>query len=228
MTVDAHVQGKREADERVKVDADGLASAPNSGASGKNDSRGGGLGRTMGGFIDPSFSWADLKWLREHTRLPIVVKGIMVAADALMAARAGVDGIAVSNHGGRNLDGAPPAILTLLEIRKLCPEVFERMEVYLDGGIRRGTDMFKALCLGAKAVGMGRPFLYAVNYGEEGVEHLIEIMRDEFETTMRLAGVTCIGELHPGLLNTLDVDHLIPKGLDALGNTHGLALKAKL
>jgi len=72
------------------------------------------------------------------------------------------------------MDSAPPAILVLLEIQRCCPEVFDHLEVYVDGGIRRGTDILKALCLGATAVGMGRPFLYSVNYGQEGVEHLIE------------------------------------------------------
>lgn len=79
-----------------------------------------------------------------------------------------------SNHGGRNLDTSPPAILVLLELQRVCPEVFGKMEIYVDGGIRRGTDILKALCLGATAVSIGRSFLYALNYGQEGVEHLID------------------------------------------------------
>lgn len=79
-----------------------------------------------------------------------------------------------SNHGGRNLDTSPPSILVLLEIQKRCPKILDRLEVYIDGGVRRGTDILKALCLGATAVSIGRSFLYALNYGEEGVGHLID------------------------------------------------------
>ena len=79
----------------------------------------------------------------------------------------------ISNHGGRNLDTSPPTLLILLELQRHSPEIFEALEVYVDGGIRRGTDVLKALCLGAAAVSIGRPFLYALKYGEQGVEHLI-------------------------------------------------------
>ena len=85
---------------------------------------------------------------------------------------------------------SPPALLTLLELHRLCPHVFDSLEVFLDGGIRRGADVLKALCLGATAVGIGRPFLYALSYGQQGVEHSIDVMRDELEVAMRLVGVT--------------------------------------
>ncbi|KAI9734811.1 MAG: hypothetical protein M1834_001889 [Cirrosporium novae-zelandiae] len=208
VTVDAPVAGKREADERVKAD-EGL-STPMSGSTSKNDAKGGGLGRIMGSYIDATLNWDDLKWLRRCSDLPIVLKGVQCAEDAMLAVRYGVDGIVVSNHGGRGLDTAPPSILTLLELQKRCPEVFGRLEVYVDSGIRRGTDILKALCLGATAVGMGRSFLYAVNYGEEGVDHLIGILKDELETSMRLVGITDLSQVHPGLVNTLDVDRLVP------------------
>jgi L-lactate dehydrogenase (cytochrome) len=109
---------------------------------------------------------------------------------------------------------SPPSLLTLLEIRRHAPEVFSSLEVYLDCGVRRGTDMVKALCLGAKAVGMGRPFLYSLTYGQEGVEHFIDIMKDELETTMRLLGITSLDQCHPRYLNLGDVEHLIPKDLN--------------
>lgn len=141
-----------------------------------------------------------------------MLKGIQSAADAERAVAAGVDGIVVSNHGGRSLDTVAPAVMVLLELRLRCPRVFDKIEVYVDSGIRRGADVVKCLCLGAKAVGMGRPFLYALNYGEEGVEKLVEVMRDEMETTMRLLGVTSVKQLHPGLLNYRDVEHLVPEG----------------
>lgn len=172
LTVDAPVPGKREADERVK--ADETLSTPMSGAKAKNDAKGGSLGRIMGGYIDASLSWDDLPWLRSCTSLPIVLKGVQTAMDARRAAELGIEGIILSNHGGRSLDTAPPPILLLLELQKNCPEVFERMEIFVDGGIMRGTDIFKALCLGAKSVGIGRGFLYALNYGVEGVEKYVD------------------------------------------------------
>ena len=172
VTVDAPVAGKREAEERVKADEN--LSVPMSGATAKNDSKGGSLGRIMAGFIDSTLSWSDIPWLRKHTSLPIVLKGVQTAMDAKKAADLGCDGIVLSNHGGRSLDTSPSPILLLLELQKCCPEVFDQLEVFVDGGIMRGTDIFKALCLGAKSVGLGRGLLYALNYGEEGVEKYIE------------------------------------------------------
>lgn len=172
VTVDAPVAGKREADERVK--ADETISAPMSGAKPKNDSKGGALGRLMASFIDSSLSWDDIAWLRRCTKLPIVLKGVQTAMDARKAADMGIDGIMLSNHGGRSLDTSSASVLVLLELQKNSPEVFDKMEVFVDGGIMRGTDIFKALCLGAKSVGIGRGFLYALNYGSEGVEKFVE------------------------------------------------------
>ncbi|OOQ82121.1 Cytochrome b2, mitochondrial [Penicillium brasilianum] len=208
VTVDAAWPGKREADERVK--ADESLSVPMSPSKAQNDKKGGGLGRVMAGFIDPGLTWEDLRWVREHTHKPVCLKGVMSADDALLALKAGMDGILLSNHGGRNLDTSPPSIITLLEIQKRCPEVLEKMEVYVDSGIRRGTDILKAICLGATAVGMGRSMLFATNYGQEGVEHLVDIMQDELETAMRNVGITSLDEASPDLVHTGDVDHLVP------------------
>ncbi|KAF2825753.1 hypothetical protein CC86DRAFT_351713 [Ophiobolus disseminans] len=214
-TIDGPVQGKREGDERVKVESATYAKAAISGAAATNDSKGGGLGRTMGGYIDDTFNWDDIAWLRKATKLPIVAKGVQTAEDAVLAVKHGLDGIVITNHGGRNLDTSPPSLLTLLEIRKHHPEVFSHLEVYVDCGVRRGTDIVKALCLGAKAVGMGRPFLYSLIYGQEGVEHFIDIMKDEMETTMRLLGITDLSQCHPRYLNICDVEHLIPRSLES-------------
>ncbi|KAI0157882.1 FMN-dependent dehydrogenase [Hypoxylon sp. FL1284] len=209
LTVDAPVIGKREADERIRSD-EGLR-APMSGASARNDGKGGALGRLMGGFIDASVTWDDVAWVRRYAPgLPVVLKGVQTHMDAERAMRAGVDAIYVSNHGGRSLDTAPATVLVLLEIQKNCPEVFDRMEVYVDGGITRGADVFKALCLGARAVGIGRGFLYALNYGKEGIEQFVNILMDELVTTMQMCGITSLDQVHPGLLNTGAVDHLIP------------------
>lgn len=230
VTVDAAARGKRESDERLQADTNVIN--PVTGERAKHDKKGGGLTRLMGSYIDQSLNWNDLKWIRRCTDLPIVLKGVTCAEDAKLAMRHGVDGILLSNHGGRNLDFTPPSILLLLEMHKNCPEVFDKMEVYVDGGIRRGGDILKALCLGAKAVGMGRTFLYALNYGTEGAEHLVDsefglvediieekltrqtVLRDELESAMRLIGVKNLSEVHPGLVNTFDVDYLVPSTPD--------------
>ena len=170
VTIDGPVPGKREADERVKAE-DGLTIP--SGAVAKNDTKGGAYGRIMGSFVDASLNWNDVAWLRKYWHGSIVLKGVMTAMDAKLAAKHNLDGIIISNHGGRNLDTAPASILVLLELQRCCPEVFDKLEVLIDGGIRRGADVFKALCLGAKGVGIGRGFLYALNYGQEGVEKFI-------------------------------------------------------
>lgn len=190
-TVDLPVVGKREADERIKIDGAAKASSltlsqaqdrdQNKGSaeakaqvSPKKDNKGTGLARVTGSFVDPNLTWRDVKWLISLSDIPVFVKGIQCAADARMALEAGCKGIYISNHGGRAVDTAQPSILTLLEIQANCPEVMERMEVFIDGGIRRGTDVLKAICLGASAVCLGRPFLYSVVYGQEGMERALD------------------------------------------------------
>lgn len=172
LTVDAAGRGKRESDERLKTDE--VIVNPVTGERAKADKKGGGLTRMMGSYIDQGMTWKDIAWIRSITDLPIVLKGITCSEDAKLAMEYGVEGIMLSNHGGRNLDFAPPSILLLLEMHKNCPEVFDKMEVYVDGGFRRGGDILKALCLGAKAVGLGRSFLYSLHYGTEGAEHLVQ------------------------------------------------------
>lgn len=169
VTADLAVVSKREADERIKTQVQ--VSVYQNGQKSAVDKKGGGLARSTGSFIDWSLSWDDIPWLRKHTKLPILVKGIQSAADAKTALDLGCDGIVVSNHGGRALDSAPATILTLLEIRRDCPEVFDKMEVLVDGGVRRGSDVLKAVLLGAKGIGVGRPFQCSVMYDTEGVEH---------------------------------------------------------
>lgn len=171
VTVDLPVVSKREADERIRTQ-EILSSYLNKSKSGV-DKKGAGLARALGSFIDPSLSWSDLKWIRQHSKLPIILKGVQSAEDARKALQMGCQGIVVSNHGGRALDSAPPSILVLLELNRDCPEIFGQMEVFVDGGVRRGSDVLKALCLGAKGVGVGRPFMYAVNYDTPGVEHAV-------------------------------------------------------
>lgn len=142
------------------------------------DDRGAALGRLMASYISPSLTWAGtLPWLRAllgPAGVPTAVKGVQTAGDAVRAVRAGARAVVLSNHGGRSLDTAPAAVLVLLELQRCCPAVFARAEVYVDGGVARGTDVFKALCLGARAVGVGRGVLYALGWGEEGVRRYLQ------------------------------------------------------
>jgi len=210
VTIDGPVQGKREADERVK--ADESLSTPMSGQKAKNDRRGGGIGRIMGNYIDPNFTWTSLAWLRKHWDGKIVVKGVQCWQDAKRCADEGMDGILLSNHGGRNLDTSPPVIMTLLECQMNCPEIFGKLQVLIDGGVRRGGDILKCLCLGATAVGFGRPFLYALNYGEEGVQHFIDIIKQELEIAMALVGITDLSQCDARYVNTAELDPMVPRG----------------
>ncbi|NWT39234.1 HAOX2 oxidase, partial [Rissa tridactyla] len=137
-------------------------------------------------LLDPSVTWNDIYWLRSLTHLPIIIKGILTKEDAELAVRHGVQGIIVSNHGGRQLDGGPATIDALVEVAEA---VQGRVEVYLDGGIRKGSDVLKALALGAKCVFIGRPALWGLAYkGEEGLQDVLRILQDEFRLSMALAG----------------------------------------
>lgn len=177
LTLDAPVPGKREDDERTGMT--GRTAAERSSDDTPNPTQGsGGVGQQLFAGTDPSLTWTDtLAWLATHTDLPIVLKGLQTHEDAYLASLHApqVKGIILSNHGGRAVDTAPPAVHTLLEIRKYCPEVFDKIEVYVDGGIRRGTDAVKALCLGAKAVGLGRPALWGLAAGGvDGVRRTLQ------------------------------------------------------
>nr|OQO16286.1 hypothetical protein B0A51_16480 [Rachicladosporium sp. CCFEE 5018] len=217
VTADLAVVSKREADERVRVQAS--VSVYANGAKSGIDKKGGGLARSTGSFIDWSLNWDDLAWLRRHTKLPIVVKGIQSAADAKAAMELGCAGIVVSNHGGRALDGAPSTLLVLMEIRRDCPEVYDRLEVFVDGGVRRGSDILKAVLLGARGVGVGRPFQCSVAYDTEGVEHCAGIIQDELETAMRLCGITDLDKVRGDMswLNTSELAPLLPRTSNAGG-----------
>ena len=147
-------------------------------------------------FIDPSLSWSDIDWLRSVTSLPLLVKGILTGEDAGLAVEHGAAGVIVSNHGGRQLDGAPATIDVLPEI---VEAVHGRAEVLLDGGIRRGTDVLKALALGANAVLVGRGYIWGLAAeGEKGVAQVLAMLRTELELAMALCGCRSIGEIDGG------------------------------
>ena len=175
VTVDAPVPGKREADEKA-AQAVQVQSAISGGSSSK-DKKGSGFGRLMAQYIDKALTWEDLTWIREAANgVPIVLKGVQTAEDVKLAMEYGADGVMLSNHGGRSLDGAQASILVLLEVRRLCPEAFGKIQIFVDGGFERGSDILKAIALGATAVGVGRPSLYSLVYGQDGVEHLSQSM----------------------------------------------------
>ncbi|MFK4750945.1 alpha-hydroxy acid oxidase [Oceanobacter antarcticus] len=152
----------------------------------------------LNGIMADAPTLDDLLWLRQQTRLPIVIKGVINPADAVALQAAGFDGLIVSNHGGRTLDGLPASIDALPAIRCAVGADFP---VLMDSGIRRGTDVFKALALGANAVLVGRPQLYALAVaGALGVAHMLKILQDELEMTMALAGCPTIAHIQADAL----------------------------
>ncbi len=143
--------------------------------------------------FDPSLSWADIEWMRSVWDGPIVLKGIQTVADALLAVEHGVEGIALSNHGGRQLDGAPSPISLVAPV---VDAVGEAIEVYCDGGVRRGSDIVKAVALGARACMIGRAYLYALAAGgERGVDHVLRLFDADVRRTMALIGATDVAAL---------------------------------
>lgn len=149
-------------------------------------------------FSDLSLTWDDIPFLQEHWQGPIVLKGILSVADAQRACQAGVAGIVVSNHGGRQVDGA---IAALDALPAIAQAVGSKLAVLFDSGVRGGADMIKALALGAQAVLVGRPYVYGLALGgEAGVRHVLRGLRNDFELTMRLAGLARLSELGPDCL----------------------------
>lgn len=149
-------------------------------------------------YIDDNLSWKDVDWLRSITHMPLLVKGILRGDDACLALEHGAAGIIVSNHGGRQLDTVPSAIEVLPEI---VAAVEGKVEVLVDGGIRRGTDIIKALALGAKAVLLGRPVLWGLAVdGEAGVSHVLDLLIAEFDLVMSLCGCKSVAEVTEDLI----------------------------
>tara|TARA_B100000686_G_C16712031_1_gene929730 strand:+ start:1 stop:1074 length:1074 start_codon:yes stop_codon:yes gene_type:complete len=150
------------------------------------------------GQFDQRLSWEYVKWIKKLWKGPLILKGILDEKDAIIAKNLGVDGIIVSNHGGRQLDGTVSSIMAL---SKVVDKVSNNLEIYFDGGVRSGQDVVKALSLGAKGVFLGRPYMYGLGaLGAKGVERVIEIVVNELKTTMGLCGKTDVNDLNRGNL----------------------------
>ncbi len=202
LTVDAPILGPRERDIRNRFTLPDGLTVKNFLAIGQGTvgagSAGSGLTNYVSDFIDPSISWRDVEWLRGITRLPLLIKGIVRADDARRAVDLGVKGIVVSNHGGRQLDTSPATVDAL---RHVAAAVGGRAEVYVDGGVRRGIDVVKAIALGARAVLIGRPVLWGLAVdGERGVADVLRIFRDEIDNALALSGCASIADIGPDLL----------------------------
>ncbi len=204
LTVDAPRLGRRERDVRNRFALPGGLRVEN-----MHGSRGdvapppaeSGLAAYFSSLIDPSLSWDDISWLRGITRLPVIIKGLVRADDAARAVAAGAHGVVISNHGGRQLDTSPATIEVL---PRIAEAVDGRAEILLDGGVRRGTDVVKALALGARAVLIGRPVLWGLSVGgEAGVAAVLAMLRRELELAMALCGCPTIASLTPDLVEPL-------------------------
>jgi L-lactate dehydrogenase (cytochrome) len=148
--------------------------------------------------FDTKLSWKDVEWIKERWGGKLILKGINDVEDAEMAARSGADAIIVSNHGGRQLDGAPSSISMLGPI---VDAVGDRIEVHMDGGIRSGQDVLKALCLGAKGTYIGRPYLYGLGaMGKQGVTRALEIIHREMDVSLALCGKRLITQASRAML----------------------------
>jgi 4-hydroxymandelate oxidase len=199
LTVDAPVSGARDRERRSGfklppgVEAVNLQGMPSLHPAHSQGSAG-----LFDGLLQHAQTWDDVRWLREHTRLPLWLKGVTHPDDAVLAQNLGVAGLVVSNHGGRVLDTVLPTAHVLGEIRQAVGPDFP---LVVDGGIRRGTDVLKALALGAHAVMVGRPYLHALaTAGALGVAHAIRLLRDEFDMALALTGCTCPAQVTPAVL----------------------------
>jgi 4-hydroxymandelate oxidase len=193
LTVDAPVLGRRHRDERNRFSLPDGVTLANLEGSRLPDGSGSGLFAYFASELDSSLTWKDVEWVRGLSPLPVLIKGVLTSEDALLAVEAGAAGVVVSNHGGRQLDGVPASLDALPEV---VEAVGGRAEVLMDGGVRRGADVLKALALGARAVLVGRPYLWGLAAGgESGVRAVLELLRDELALAMRLAGRATVGDV---------------------------------
>jgi isopentenyl diphosphate isomerase/L-lactate dehydrogenase-like FMN-dependent dehydrogenase len=204
-TVDAPLLGRRERDVRNQFTMPDAVSVQNLLSGGLSEfadaTAGCGLTPSIASLFDTALAWKDIEWLAGITKLPVLVKGILRSDDALLAVKHGASGIIVSNHGGRQLDTTPATISVLPEI---VDAVDGKIEVYVDGGIRRGTEVLKAIACGARAVFVGRPVLWGLASGAEaGVRYVLEMLRQEFDLAMALSGCPTLSSITRDLIRQL-------------------------
>ncbi|MGA7879974.1 MAG: alpha-hydroxy acid oxidase [Terrimicrobiaceae bacterium] len=206
LTVDVPMPGQRERDVRNRLTLPDHLSLKNLLRAGchefpKNVGADSGMAVYVASLFDPALTWKDIEWLAGVTKLPVLVKGILRADDARRAVNHGAAGIIVSNHGARQLDTTPATISVLPEV---VDAVAGAVEVYVDGGIRRGTDVLKAMAYGARAVLVGRPILWGLAVGgEAGVKHVLEMLRQEFDLAMALSGCPRLSAISRDLVRPL-------------------------
>jgi 4-hydroxymandelate oxidase len=202
LTVDAPLLGRRERDLRNQFKMPDPLTVKNLLTGGLQEfpasTPPSGPGSGIASLFDNALTWKDIDWLAGITTLPVLVKGILRSDDALLAVKHGASGVIVSNHGARQLDTTPATISVLPEI---VDAVGDKVEVYLDGGIRRGTDVVKAIAYGARAVFIGRPVLWGLAAGAEaGVRHVLEMLRQEFDLAMALCGCPTLSSITQDLI----------------------------
>jgi L-lactate dehydrogenase (cytochrome) len=220
ITVDAPQLGRREKDMRNKFTQQGSDVQGDDEDDGEVD-RSQGATRAISSYIDPGLNWADVPWFKSITKMKILLKGVQCGEDAVQAYKAGLHGMVLSNHGGRQLDTCRSGIEVLPEVVKALKDAdadLTDFTIFIDGGIRRGADIFKAVALGAAACGVGRPVLYSLaSYGEKGIVRMVHMLQDELQMVMRLSGTATIESITPGHVITRNLpDHVVPLPQDNL------------
>ena len=213
VTVDAPQGGNRERDFRFKFSVTNKNGPDVAQKKKQNITETNGTSKSLSKLIATDLTWEDIKIFKSLTSMPIVLKGVQRVDDIIKAAELGCRGVVLSNHGGRELDFSRPPIETLVEAMPILRErgLDKNFDILIDGGIRRGTDIIKALCLGAKGCGIASPFLYANSlYGAKGVKKAIELLVNELTLSMKLLGVTKLSDLNP---DYVDISNLHSKYL---------------
>jgi len=220
VTVDAPQLGRREKDMRNKFTQQGSDVQGDDEDEGSVD-RSQGATRAISSYIDPGLNWDDVPWMKSMTKMKVLLKGVQCAEDAVRAYKEGLQGCVLSNHGGRQLDTCRPGIEVLPEVMDALKEAGatkKDFNVMVDGGIRRGADIFKAVALGATACGVGRPVLYSLaSYGDKGIVKMVQLLMDELQMVMRLSGTPNIESITPDhvIIKNLN-DHIVPLPQDHL------------
>merc|ERR1719159_514044 len=220
ITVDAPQLGRREKDMRNKFTQQGSDVQGDEEDEGEVD-RSQGATRAISSYIDPGLNWDDMPWFKSITKMKILLKGVQCAEDAVRAYQNGLNGCVLSNHGGRQLDTCRSGIEVLPEVMDALQEAGckkEEFHVFVDGGIRRGADIFKAVALCAAGIGIGRPVLYSLaSYGEKGIVRMVHMLQDELTMVMRLSGTPSVADITPNHVITKNLsDHIVPLPADNL------------